>query len=109
MAKSSETHSSYKKYDDAHRAEIFRRPTSLKLEGNMNTTTETAEKFMEMLINQRAELAKATSSLQNSEKQDNSADKLQRFEPLQKQPSSKRPTNLRMEGKMFTQSENQDK
>lgn len=92
MVKSSEMHSNYKKYEDAQRAELARRPTSLRLEGDMNTTTETAEKFMEMLINQRADLAKATSNLETTQKY-----------------NAKTPSSLQLEGKMFTQSEKQEK
>ncbi|KAH0554039.1 hypothetical protein KQX54_007185 [Cotesia glomerata] len=53
----------YKIYEGIHRAKLARRPTSLKMEGDMRTVTEQCEKFIEWLNVSRPELARIPTNL----------------------------------------------
>lgn len=50
-------------HEGFHRPELMRRPTSLKMEGDMETMTEKSEKFIEWLNVSRPELIRLSTHL----------------------------------------------
>lgn len=112
MVKSSEMHSQFVKYDDAKKADLSRRPTSLRMEGEMAVTSETAEKFIEFLIGQRPDLAKFPNSLKLEGDMNVLTEKSEKYVPfeLPKRLSlNKQQTNLHLEGPMDIQTEQKEK
>lgn len=77
----------------------------------MDTTTETAQKFVDMLIHERPQFTKHPSNLQMEGTMETTTEKLEKYQVfnVQRQQILKHPTNLHLEGKMVTQTEQQEK
>lgn len=121
MVNSSEMHSQFVQHEGAHRTEPARRPTSLRLDGEVASTTETAEKYVGYLIgeqtrqNKRAVATRPVSSLKLEGGMNTSTESTDKYVPFnlpQRAILTKHPTSIHLlsnESIMDTQSEKQDK
>lgn len=122
MVKSSEMHSQFVPHEGARRAEPARRPTSLRMDGEVTSTTETAEKYVGYLVgehtrqNTRAVATRPASSLKLEGVMNTSTESTDKYVPFnqpQRAILSKHPTSLHLltndDSIMDTHSEKQDK
>ncbi|RZC38227.1 uncharacterized protein BDFB_008642, partial [Asbolus verrucosus] len=106
-----EIRSKYIKHSNIERPHLLKRPTNLKLEGDLYATTEQAEKFIEYLLTRRPDLMKKPTTLKMEGKMDiktETRDKFVPFEPQPKPPLCKKLTNLHLEGDLNTITEKQE-
>lgn len=97
----SEIRSKYVPYNNVEKLEIIRRPNNLKLEGDVSSKTENAEKFIEFLFNKRPELSKQVTTLKlegEMEKKTETSEKFLAHEHQQRPLLCKKHTNLHLEG-----------
>ncbi|KAF5299849.1 hypothetical protein FQA39_LY11386 [Lamprigera yunnana] len=91
---------------------LFRRPTVLKLEGDIYTTTENAENFVKYLLSERSELLRHPTSLKlegEMEVKTENRDKYIPFDYQMRPPLLKTSTNLHLEGNIDVMTENREK
>lgn len=90
----------------------MRRKTQLKLEGELLTTTEKAEKFIEFLLASRAELKRKPTTLKLEGEMDIKTESREKFIPFEYQkrpPLSKKDTNLHLVGDLDLLTEKTEK
>lgn len=100
------------KHENVEKPKSLRRPTLLKLEGDLLTTTEKAEKFIEFLLASRAALARTPTTLKLEGEMDVKTESREKFVPFEYQrrpPLSKKDTNLHLEGSLDLHTEKRDK
>lgn len=85
------------------RPQPLRRPTNLKLEGELLTTTEQAEQFVQFLLSDRTHLARRSTTLKlegDMETKTENRDKYVPFDYQKRPPLYKKDTNLHLEGSL---------
>lgn len=90
----------------------MKRPTQLKLEGDLLTTTEKAEKFVEFLLASRAALTRKPTTLKLEGEMDVKTESREKFVPFeyqQRPPLYKNDTNLHLEGSLDLLTEKTEK
>lgn len=92
----------YKIYEGIHRAELARRPTSLKMEGDMRTVTEQCEKFIEWLNVSRPELARIPTNLKLEGQFETSTENHDQYVPF---VGARRPEILRQKAHLKLEGE----
>lgn len=91
-------------YEGQHRAELIRRPTSLKMEGDLDTMTEKCEKFIEWLNVSRPELMRVPTHLKMEGELETATENQDKYVPF---VGARRPellrqsTNLKLEGDTY--------
>ncbi|KAK5642359.1 hypothetical protein RI129_008526 [Pyrocoelia pectoralis] len=94
------------------RRHLYRRPTQLKLEGNIWNATESAEKFVQYLLTEKTKLLRHPTTLKmegDMEIKTESRDKYIPYESQIRPALLKTDTNLHLEGIMAISTENRDK
>lgn len=97
----SEIRSKYVQYDNVEKSEVIKRPNNLKLEGDVSSKTENAEKFIEFLFSKRPELARRVTTLKlegEMEKKTETSEQFPAHEYQQRPLLCKKHTNLHLEG-----------
>ncbi|XP_046423514.1 uncharacterized protein LOC124181220 [Neodiprion fabricii] len=93
--------SCYVAHEGVHRAELARRPTSLRMEGDMSMMSENCEKFIEWLNVSRPELARLPTHLRLEGDFETSTENHEKYVPFvgARRPEILRQSaNLKMEG-----------
>lgn len=94
-------YSAYVPHEGQHRAELARRPTSLKMEGEMETMTEKCEKFIQWLNVSRPELMRVPTQLKLEGELETTTENHEKYVPF---VGARRPellrqgTSLKLEG-----------
>ncbi|CAL1679477.1 unnamed protein product [Lasius platythorax] len=99
-----ESYSAYVPYVGQHRAKLARRPTSLKMEGDLNTMTEQCEKFIEWLNVSRPELMRIPTNLKMEGEFETSTENQDKYVPFvgaRRPELLRRGTNLKLEGDTY--------
>ncbi|XP_011863411.1 PREDICTED: uncharacterized protein LOC105559602 isoform X2 [Vollenhovia emeryi] len=97
--------SSYRRpYEGQHRAELIRRPTSLKMEGDLDTMTEKCEKFIEWLNVSRPELMRVPTHLKMEGELETATENQDKYVPfvgVRRPELLRQGTNLKLEGDTY--------
>ncbi|KAJ8969753.1 hypothetical protein NQ314_001590 [Rhamnusium bicolor] len=94
------------------RPRLLKRPTNLKIEGDFLHVTEHAEKFIEYLLEKRAELLRTPTTLRLEGEMDTMTETREQFikyDKVGRPPLCKKFSNLHLEGKREIVTEKQDK
>ncbi|XP_017776686.1 PREDICTED: uncharacterized protein LOC108562772 [Nicrophorus vespilloides] len=106
-----ENRAQFKRWDNWSRTLPLRRPTILKLEGDLLSTTEKAEQFIEYLLAERRTLKKHDNNLKMEGEMQTNSEMGAQFRPYEYQsrpPLCRKFTNLHLEGDMETMTENNE-
>lgn len=109
---STENHSKYVRHASVGRCPSLRRPTNLKLEGELLTTTEKAEQFIEFLLSQRPHITRKPTNLKLEGEMGIKTENREKYIPFEYQkrpPLCKKWTNLHLEGNLDLLTENNEK
>lgn len=107
-----EIQTKFVKHENVEKPRSLRRPTQLKLEGDLLTTTEKAEKFIAFLLASRAALARKPTTLKLEGEMDVKTESREKFVPFEYQrrpPLYKKDTNLHLEGSLDLLTEKREK
>jgi hypothetical protein len=99
-------------YPATERLPLVKKPTNLKLEGELYATTEQAEKFIRYLLTTRPQLLKKPTTLKLEGEMDTNTENREKFVPLElapRPPLCKKFTNLHLEGDHDNLTEKQEK
>ncbi|EFA00381.2 uncharacterized protein LOC103312209 [Tribolium castaneum] len=107
-----EIRSRYPPYPYQERPPLIKRETNLKLEGDLYTTTEKAEKFIQYLLTNKPPLMKKPTTLKLEGEMDINTENREKYVPYEiapRPPLCKKFTNLHLEGDLNILTEKQEK
>ncbi|XP_044269816.1 uncharacterized protein LOC123014660 [Tribolium madens] len=104
--------SRYPPYPPQERPPLIRRKTNLKLEGDLYTTTEKAEKFIQYLLTNKRPMRKKPTTLKLEGEMNINTENREKYVPYEiapRPPLCKKFTNLHLEGDLSILTEKQEK